>query len=316
MKQTERKIAGEVVSAVKKKQTGKAILFLLILLILYIGSRSFTDNGSTVQWSDDASLNADTSLVVHYIDVGQGDAVYITLPTGESMLIDAGTNASEDRLLAYLDQYDAGCLDYAVFTHPHEDHIGGADKVLARYGAKTVIIPDVETTTSTYEKMIDAIIDCGAETVFSAVSDTYTLGDAVFRILGPVTPSSDDLNNASIVVHFTYRDVSFLFTGDAEKSEEKSIIDAVGSAALKADVLKVGHHGSSTSSSAAFLDAVSPLAAVISCGADNDYGHPHAETVDELQKRGVTMLRTDECGSIRICSDGTALLIRTDRDDS
>ncbi|MBQ8577711.1 MAG: MBL fold metallo-hydrolase [Clostridia bacterium] len=314
-KSTNTKLKKELKSAAKKKQTVKVILFALLLLFLWWYD-NYTDTPVSANATvyEDGTLDTETSLTVHFIDVGQGDAAYIELPTGETVLIDAGTNASEDALLAYLDRYDCDTIDYAVFTHPHEDHIGGADKVLGRYHVNNVLLPDADATSSTYEKMLDGIADSGAAVMLAEVGDTYSVGEAVIRILGPTDPSDDDLNNASIVLRLEYKDVSFVFTGDAEKSSEKSILAEVGATLLDADVLKVGHHGSNTSSSSDFLDAVSPAVAVISCGENNEYGHPHKETVNALTERGVKQFRTDELGSIRIYTDGTALLVQSDKE--
>jgi len=311
MKKTKSKLKKEIKKAAKKGQYGKLVIFALLLLALYIYNANTKDPGATVY--DSGTLDAEKTMAVHFIDVGQADAAYIVLPDGASMLIDAGENASEDALAAYFDRYDIDTLDYAVFTHPHEDHIGGADVVFDLCTVKNVILPDAEATSSTYEKMLSCIADSGAEVILAEVGDTYTLGTASFEILGPVSPSSDDLNNASILLRLTYGETSFLFTGDAEAKAEAAALSAVGRTKLNADVLKVGHHGSSTSSSEAFLEAVTPSVAVISCGEDNDYGHPHDTALQRLASYTEHIFRTDQLGSVRVFSDGTALLVQSDR---
>ena len=311
MKKTKSKLKKEMKKAAQKGQFGKLIIFALLLLALYIYNANTQDPSATVY--ENGTLDAAKTMAVHFIDVGQADAAYIVLPDGASMLIDAGENASEDALAAYFDRYDINTLDYAVFTHPHEDHIGGADVVFDLCTVKNVILPDAEATSSTYEKMLSCIADSGAKVMLAEVGDTYTLGAASFEILGPVSPSSDDLNNASILLRLTYGDTSFLFTGDAEAKAEAAALSAVGTTKLNADVLKVGHHGSNTSSSDAFLEAVTPSVAVISCGENNDYGHPHDAILQRLALYTQHIFRTDLLGSVRVFSDGTALLVQSDR---
>ncbi|MBP3918790.1 MAG: MBL fold metallo-hydrolase [Clostridia bacterium] len=298
--------------AVRGKQTGKILLFAVILILIYFYTQQHPSVSGDIFSKEDTF--SEPAMAVHFIDVGQGDAAYVELPTGETILIDAGPNSSENQLLAYLDTCNADVIDYAVFTHPHEDHIGGADKVLQKYKVKNVLLPSADSTTTTYERMLDAILESGATTLFAQVGDRYTLGEATFTILGPATDTYDNLNDASIVLRLDYKDISFLFTGDAEKSSEKAIIEAVGTKALDADVLKSGHHGSSTSSGKVFLDAVTPSVAVISCGVNNDYGHPHTETMTEYQARDMKIFRTDQLGSIRIYTDGTTLLVHSDHE--
>ena len=294
----------------KNNSIGKWILTALLLLAVYIyNNHTKTD----IRFGDDTADTA-SSAVVHFIDVGQADAACIVLPGGETMLIDAGCNASEDQLLAYLSKYRITHIDYAIFTHPHEDHIGGADAVLGACEIDHVLLPDAAAATSTYEIMLDCIATEGCSVRYAVPRDTYTLGDASFTILAPITVDEKDLNNASIMLSFRYGDTTFLFTGDAESSSESAVL-AEYAAALDADVLKVGHHGSSTSSSDAFLAAVSPDAAVISCGTDNDYGHPHTETLESLGNYTEHIFRTDRLGSVRIYTDGHELVVQSDRED-
>ncbi|MBE6657285.1 MAG: MBL fold metallo-hydrolase [Ruminococcaceae bacterium] len=289
---------------------GKFVIIALLLLALYIYDLN-TRFGGTIHYGE-GTPSPGTSAVVHFIDVGQADAACIVLPDGKTVLIDAGSNASEDQLLSYLARYGIRRIDYAVFTHPHEDHIGGADAVLAACEVLNCILPDASTATSTYDIMLDQIAKEGAAVHTARPGDTYTLGDASFTILGPAGSFVDNLNDASILLRFCYGETSFLFTGDAETAAETAAIlqNTVG---LNADVLKVGHHGSSTSSSELFLAAVTPDVAIISCGAQNEYGHPHAETLQRLAIHTEHIFRTDQLSSIRVYSDGNALLVQSDR---
>lgn len=287
----------------------KLTVVLLLLLALYI--YDFHSLHAGVLQLGEGIPDPQTSAVVHFIDVGQADAACVTLPGGEVLLIDAGTNASENKLLSYLDKYGIRHIDYAVFTHPHEDHIGGADAVLEACSVDCVILPEAVSSSVTYEVMLDAIAAEGCAVQYATPGNSYPLGDGSFTILGAY-PAEENLNDASIILSFVFGNTSFLFTGDAEITAENAVL-LRDPAACDADVLKVGHHGSSTSSSALFLAAVSPDVAVISCGALNEYGHPHSETMKRLSVFTDHIFRTDEVGSVRVYSDGERLWVQSER---
>jgi len=242
---------------------------------------------------------------VHYIDVGQGDAALVVAPDGQTMLIDAGPNAAADDLTAYLEAQGVDKLTYAVFSHPHEDHIGGADEVLAEFPAETVILSAGVEESATYERMLDAVDACGAAVEFAEAGQSYRLGEASFRILGPLEEEYDNLNNWSIVLRLDYGGTSFLFAGDAEREIEEELMGRYDAYALGSTVFKASHHGSSTSNTLEFLRAVDPEIVVISLGADNTYGHPHAGPLKNFAAVGAEILRTDELGSVVIASDGS-----------
>ncbi len=286
------------------------LVLALLLLALYIYGINSRYSG-TIQYGDGAP-DPKTSAVVHFIDVGQADASCIVLPDGETLLIDAGSNASEHQLLSYLEKYGIRHIDYAVFTHPHEDHIGGAEAVLGACEVDCVILPQAVSTSVTYEVMLDAIAAEGCSVQYGVPGSTYMLGDASFSILGPVSTDDENLNNASIILSLQYGQNKFLFTGDAEEAAETEVL-LREPAALNADVLKVGHHGSSTSSSEVFLAAVSPDVAVISCGENNEYGHPHTSTLARLSLFTDHIIRTDQLGSVRVYSDGNVLWVQSER---
>lgn len=255
----------------------------------------------------DVEFGDNDSLAVHFIDVGQAKSILVENENGDFTLIDAGSNDSEPALLKYLESCGVDELEYFILTHPHADHIGGADAVLQRYTAKKVLMPYVTTNTSSFNRLLNELEKATTtEIICPEPGDTYTFGNCEFTVLSPRNPSSSDLNNASIVTRLVCGNVSVLFTGDAEKKIEKVLLDS--DYILDSDLLDVGHHGSSTSSTKKFVQAVSPSLAVISCAQDNDYNHPHSETLKCFDELGVPYLRTDTNGSVVVVFDKDGLM--------
>ena len=238
-------------------------------------------------------------LKVHFLDVGQGDSCFIELPNKETMLIDAGESECGDSIVTYIYGQGYDTLDYVVATHPHADHIGGMADVLNTFNIENFYATAFTTTTHTYERMLDAVENSGAA-VHEVMAGSVILDEPeiLVEVVAPKT-LGDDSNNSSVVIKLTYGENKFLFTGDAEKSEEDDIWSNI-----KCDVLKVGHHGSATSSSANFLKKVDPTYAVISCGMGNKYGHPTDEVLERLNSRNIEVFRTDLQGTIVFTSDG------------
>ncbi|MGE5561645.1 MAG: ComEC/Rec2 family competence protein [Chloroflexota bacterium] len=247
-------------------------------------------------------------LEVCFIDVGQADSILVRSDDA-TMLIDAGNNGDAETVVAFLKEAGVEKLDLVVGTHPHEDHIGGLDAVIRAFPVDRVCLPRATTTTRTFEDLLAAIKERGLTIDSPAADSQFTLGDARGTFLAPRGDDYDDLNDYSLVIRLTFGRTAFLFTGDAGRDSEQEMLAA--GVELQADVLKVGHHGSVTATSAAFLDRVSPAYAVISVGEDNDYGHPHREVVDRLVARGVSVLRTDVSGTIVVTSDGSELVVST-----
>ena len=248
------------------------------------------------------------SLKVTYIDIGQGDSELIETPDGKTMLIDTGESSESNKLDSVLQEHGITKIDVLIGTHPHTDHIGGMRHIVEEYNVGEIYMPNASANTKTFEKLLDAIEAADIPMYEAKSGVNISLGEYVeCCFLGPAADYAD-LNDASAVAMLKYGDTGFLFTGDAEETAEQDILDEYGNA-LQCDVLKVGHHGSSTSTSEDFLDAVNPTYAVISCGENNDYGHPHAETLSKLSSRNIQVFRTDLSGDITADSDGKSVTI-------
>lgn len=278
------------------------IFLLLVVCITTLCACSLEDFSEII--SSDVSvvdITNTSDIVVHYLDIGQGDSIFVELPNGECMLIDAGVANRGEFIDSYITDKGYNKIDYLVATHPHADHIGSMAYVVSHMDIGQIYMPKVATTTKTYEKLLEAIQekDLKIKSAKAGMSIIDT-GDFNASIIAPVEIAESDLNNCSIIIKITYGDDSYLFIGDAEKSELNTVSDD-----MSADVLKVGHHGSRTSTTYDFLEEVNPIYAVISCGVDNDYGHPHNETIELLNQFYVEYYRTDLQGTIIITSDGS-----------
>lgn len=256
------------------------------------------DNSTTVGAPPEGTVST-----VHFIDVGQGDSEFIELPDGKTILIDASTRSAGEGVVSYIEDLGYNAIDVVIATHPHEDHIGGLPDVIDAFDIGQMYMSNGVTATKIFETLLDEISQKNIPTEVPTAGATLMSGTGYsLTCVGPMGSEYDNLNDYSLVARLDVGDSSFLFTGDCEAECEQEMIDA--GMDLDVDVLKVGHHGSSTSSSEAFLDAVSPEVAVISCGADNEYGHPHSETLEKLDSLGCTVLRTDLNGDITVSTDG------------
>jgi competence protein ComEC len=251
-------------------------------------------------------------LRVHFIDVGQGDSILIQAPSGATMLIDGGYGGSG--ALAYLQAQGVTKIDVMVASHPHADHIGGLVDVLRAMPVGAVWTSGASHTTGVFEQFLDAIADAKAPYHEAKHGDVILLDDLRFEVLHS-DPAAGDLNDSSVVLHLVDGKVSFLFTGDAERSAEQAMLREEKDR-LASTILKVGHHGSYTSSSPEFLAAVRPAIAVYSAGAHNSYGHPHASTIQNLTRVGATIYGTAKDGTVVISTDGTTYTVTTARDSN
>lgn len=245
----------------------------------------------------------DAEILIYFLDVGQGDSALIRTADGD-ILIDAGTEDSQEFLCLRLEQLGVSELVLAVFTHPDEDHIGGADGVLSQFPAREVWLNGGSMESPAGRLLLEAAESCGAEVREVSMGHLWSLGELRLNVLHPSGLHSGGGNEDSIVLRVGFGEVSVIFSGDAGAEQEQQMLARFGAAHFDCDLYKVGHHGSSTSSSAAFLGAMSPDYAVISCGAGNSFGHPTGEVLARLEAVGAEVARTDLLGEIVFACDG------------
>lgn len=281
-----------------KRKGFKGILLLLSMLFALTGCSvsEATQHGMAV----DTIQAEDVLLRVDFLNVGQADCALLST-NGHYMVIDGGNNGDADTILSYLEGQGVEKLDAVVGTHPHEDHIGSLDAIINHFDVDAVYMPKIMHTSKTFEDVLDAVANKGLKIKSPSPGDTIDFNGLEIEVLGPQREYKD-FNNNSIVLKVNAGETAFLFTGDAEETAEKDILQAGYD--LQADVLKVGHHGSSTSSSQAFLQAVKPKYAVISVGVGNSYHHPEEEALQRLQSIGAEIYRTDLQGNIVCTTDG------------
>lgn len=255
----------------------------------------------------------DGTMNLHFIDIGQGDCMLLE-SDGNYMLIDTGdiSDTYTAKIIDYLEGRGIETIEYLILTHPDADHIGGAPDIINTFKVNHCIMPDFTKTTKIFEKTIDALEENEVDVIEAEPDYEFKVGEAECEILAPLK-KYDDPNEASVVLKVYFGSNSFLLTGDAEKESEADMTEYYSASQLKADVLKSGHHGSRTSSSEGFLEAVDPELIVISCGEGNSYGHPHKETIDRYEQMEITYYRTDIVGTVVITSDGEELKVTTEK---
>ena len=281
-----------------KRKYFRIFISLMILAFIFLFS--------TISFAPKKNLSLKNKMLVHYIDVGQGDSMLIQV-NGKNLLIDSGPKESKSKILSYLDSISISKLDYIVSTHPHEDHIGNMSAIIDKYKLGSFFAPKVEYTTSSFEKMIESLVRKNLKiNVIKADSNTIDLGEGTkVTVFSPFNETYSNINDYSPIIKIEYGNNSFLFTGDASNDLEDKVLSKNPN--LKSDVLKIGHHGSATSTSKSFLNAINPSIAVISVGVGNKYDHPTSKTLDLLNSTNVQIYRTDTYGTILLSSDGTTI---------
>ena len=298
----------------KKEVINKIRLVCIILFIVFAVAAAIADKTGLCSYEHMMSIlhlgneyNYSDCTTVSFIDVGQGDSELIS-SNGHNILIDAGESEKGAKVVSFLQTHAVDKLDYVVATHPHSDHIGGLKTVLSEYEVDHVIMPDLPDelvpSSRMFEGLLDIIDEKNIDLIIAEPGQKYEVGDVKMTVLGPVAYYKD-LNNSSVVLRVKHGNNTFLFMGDAENESEKDLLNS--DAVLEADVIKVGHHGSSSSSGEKFIKKVFPEYAVISCGAGNSYGHPSEKTVNIIDNTADHIYRTDLKGSVIFKSDGEHL---------
>ena len=283
------------------------------------GQKSDTGDKATppsdiAQHYGETYTETDKTCRFEFLNVGQGDSTLITTPNGSSVLVDTGTAASRDYLTKHLENNTDGEIELLILTHPHSDHIGGAQKVLEKFEVKYIVMPDVVSTTTQFEKLCDAIAKEKEEgcVLYSAEpGDIYEIDGCTLRMTGPWEINEEELNNCSASFMFTYGSFDALFTGDSEKKAEKLMLFNAGD--LDCELYKVAHHGADTSSCEEMVNAMTPQISVVSCGKDNSYGHPSTEIVQRLNNAGSAVFVTSEVGTVTVTTDGEGYSVITER---
>ena len=293
-----------------KKNFFKILIILLAFFIINNQDKIknlFNQNNNQNQ-NNNINTNNDL-LKVHYLDVGQGDSIFIELPNNETMLIDAAESYQSENIINYLKNLNYQKIDYVIGTHPHTDHIGGLKDIINTFEIGKIYMPKVVSTTKTYESLLMAIKDKNLKINTAKAGTSIIDTDALkINILAPNNETYTELNNYSVVTKITYGTTKFLFMGDAEKLSEKEIKENVS-----ADVIKIGHHGSNTSSSIDFIKKVNAKYGIISVGLNNKYNLPKEETIKNWENSGTKIYLTSINGTIRAISDGTNIKIESEK---
>ena len=283
-----------------KRGVGRAFAISMALVLVFALVYNFI-------FANDPFMPGDNEIIVAFLDVGQGDSVLIR-SRNHAVLIDGGDINRAEPVMGYLRRMGITRLDYVIATHPHSDHVGGLISVLSRVDVGRVLMPYVVHATATFGTFVSVIENRQIPAHAPVPGESFRAGIIYFTVLAPVYGfAGSNMNDASIVVRLDHGETSFIFTGDAEAGSERAMLASGQN--LRADVIKIGHHGSRTSTTEAFLDAVMPVAAVISVGGGNRFGHPHNDVLSRLNERGIAVYRTDLMGSIFMASDGGRVVL-------
>lgn len=298
----------------KNKITVIILSVCVVVSLILTVSEKFFDGFGWDELSENVGIVgnneiSDYPISVHFIDVGQGDCTLVTSEFG-NILIDSGESEYKDKVVSYLKNLRIDKIDYLIATHPHSDHIGSMYGVVDNFEIGqfyTSELDESDTPTSrAYENLLYSLERKDVKSSFVEYGDSFEMGEIICDILAPVETIVGNLNSMSVVLKISYKDFSVLITGDAETDEEKTILDT--NCDIQADILKVSHHASRTSSSIEFLQDVNPQYAVISCGENNKYSHPHNETLEKLDELSIEYFRTDEISTVIFSYDGQSII--------
>ncbi len=299
-----------------KKKTVKRILVLLFIAIAYVYStyqntdKTVNDNTIKQRKTESTLKESSNNLDVYFLDVGQADSILLS-NNGHYMLIDAGNNEDGPKLVNYFKSLGITKFDYVIATHAHEDHIGGMDDIIKNFDIGTFYMPDLITTTKTFEDVLDALSEKQIAFETPTIDQEFSFSDTKITTLY-VNNEAKNLNDSSIVLRLKHGTNTFLFTGDASTKVEKQLLNKN----IASEVLKVGHHGSRYSTSKEFLNKVNPQYAIISVGINNTYKHPHDETLKKLNDKKIIIYRTDQEGTIVAESNGNIIQFKTIKTDT
>ncbi len=271
----------------------KSIICLILIIISFL-----------------SGCSKNSHLKIHIIDVDQGDSILIQTPNSKNILVDGGTDDSEHIIKSYLKKHKVKSIDYIIATHPDSDHIGGLDSIIKNFQVSSVYMPEQNTDSSAYKNLISACSNKDININYLYKGDTIKIEDYIDLLVLSPSFIQEKNNLNSIVFKLDFKNKSFLFTGDAELGNENDIINSFDLEDV--DFLKVGHHGSSSSTSIDFLNEITPDVAVISCGYKNQYGHPHKSTLDNLSNNEIITYRTDLSGDLVFLSDGDIIYTKNE----
>lgn len=287
-------------------------IFFICSIITIFNNNYLNDhktNNTNIEKDKTVNFQINENIKIHFIDVGQGDSIFIELPNNETMLIDAGESSKEEVVSEYINTLGYNKINYVIGTHPHSDHIGGLAHIINSFNIEKIYMPKALSTSKTYENLLNTIYK-NKKNIITAKAGIKIIDEDNLKIniLAPNNNNYSNLNNYSVVIKINYKSKSFLFMGDAEILSENEILTDVS-----ADIIKIGHHGSDTSSSESFLSKVNPKYAIIMVGENNKYNHPNQTILDRLERNNIITYRTDLNGNIVITSDGNEINVEVSK---
>ena len=287
-------------------------IFFICSIITIFNNNYLNDhktNNTNIEKDETVNFQINENIKIHFIDVGQGDSIFIELPNNETMLIDAGESSKEEVVSEYINTLGYNKINYVIGTHPHSDHIGGLAHIINSFNIEKIYMPKALSTSKTYENLLNTIYK-NKKNIITAKAGIKIIDEDNLKIniLAPNNNNYSNLNNYSVVIKINYKSKSFLFMGDAEILSENEILTDVS-----ADIIKIGHHGSDTSSSESFLSKVNPKYAIIMVGENNKYNHPNQTILDRLERNNIITYRTDLNGNIVITSDGNEINVEVSK---